>query len=72
MEDDDDFISFYFRTGFSRILPGNSWLPCFILHSKDNTPETLMLVKKINFIAVLIYMMNILLFSVIILTIFTD
>ncbi len=67
MEEDDDFISFYFRKGFSRILPGSSWLPCFILHPKDNTPETLRLVKKINFIAILIYMMNIVLFSVIIL-----
>ena len=62
------FISFYFGRGWSRILPGDTGIPCLIFHPKDNTPETLSLVKKINRTVILINMLNIVLLGIIIST----
>lgn len=67
MSEEEGFISFYFRKGcspFSYV----SFFPCLILHPKDNTPETLSLVKKINRTVILINMLNIVLLGIIIST----
>ena len=42
---------------------------CLILHPKDNTPETLSLVKKINRTVILINTLNIVLLGIVIYTI---
>ncbi len=65
MSEEEGFISFYFRKGcspFSYV----SFFPCLILHPKDNTPETLSLVKRFNIIAIIISILNLVFFGIVI------
>ena len=55
----ENFGSFFFREFFSSFLPANYLFPSLISDPKDNKEETLRLVKKINILIIVLYVLEI-------------